>query len=72
MNVVKCPIAGSYLVRDERQPIPLGKTTSDVSVAVHCHTFGWLCDACGFSGDTTRPECEHVRAAQEVSDERVE
>ena len=69
MNVVKCPIAGSYLVRDENQPIPFGKTASDVSVVVHHYApmhrdIGWVCAECGFSGDTTRPECEHVRAAQ--------
>ena len=35
MTAVECPIAGTYLVRDETEPIPFGKTATDVSVVVH-------------------------------------
>ena len=64
MTAVSCPVPGTYLVRDESQPIPLGKTASDVSIVVHRWSFAWVCEACGYSADTTRPECEHVEAAK--------
>lgn len=64
MTSVQCPIEDTYLVRDETQPIPLGKTASNVSVVVHKYSFGWVCDECGYSGDTTKPSCKHVKAAQ--------
>ena len=64
MTAVRCPVPGTYLVRNESQPIPFGQTESSFSVVVHRYAFGWVCAECGFSGDTTRPECEHVKAAQ--------
>ena len=64
MTVVKCPIAGTFLVRDERQPIPLGKTPTDVSTVVQLYSFGWICVECGPSLDTAKETCWHVRAAQ--------
>ena len=64
MTVVECPIRGTYLVRDETQPIPLGKSPADVSVVVHEYRFGWVCGACGYAPAANRSECEHVRAAQ--------
>ncbi len=64
MTVVTCPIEGTYLVRDETQPIALGKTTTDQSVVVYEYRFGWVCSVDGYSGDTTRPGCEHIQAAQ--------
>ena len=67
MTVVRCPIAGTYLVRDESQPIPLGKTSSDVSVVVYRYSWGWACQGCGTATGTTRPECEHVIAAKRGS-----
>jgi len=63
MTVVRCPVPGTYLVRDETEPIPFGKTASDVSVIVHRYRFGWVCEMCGSATGTTRPECEHVKAA---------
>ena len=67
MTAVECPIAGTYLVRDETLPIPFGKTAADVSVRVHCYSFGWVCDRCGYAIGTTRPECEHVEAAKSAA-----
>ena len=64
MSVVTCPIEGTYLVRDETQPIALGKTPTDQSVVVQQYRFGWVCAEDGFAGDTTRPGCEHIQAAQ--------
>ena len=64
MTVVRCPVAGTYLVRDESQPIPVGKTASDVSVVVYRYSYGWVCQGCGSVVGTTRPECEHVKAAK--------
>ena len=67
MTVVRCPIAGTYLVRDESQPIPVGKTSSDVSVVVYRYSWGWVCQGCGSVVGTTRPECEHVKAARSAA-----
>jgi hypothetical protein len=67
MTVVTCPIKGTYLVRDEAQPIPLGKTPTDVSVVVQEYEFGWVCGSCGYSGDTTRAACDHIKAAQDAA-----
>ena len=64
MTVVRCPVPGTYLVRDEAEPIPVGKTTSDVSVVVHRYRYGWVCEECGSATGTTRPECDHVKAAK--------
>jgi len=64
MISVTCPIEGTYLVRDEAQPIPLGKTATDVSVVVHRYNFGWVCGACGYADAANRSECRHIRAAQ--------
>ena len=65
MTVVRCPVAGTYLVRDEAEPIPLGKTAADVSVVVHRYEFGWVCERCGFRDDTPLQDCKHVEAAKE-------
>jgi len=67
MTVVTCPIDGTYLVRDETQPIPVGKSPVDVSTVVFRYRFGWVCGSCGYSGDTTRAGCEHIKAAQEAA-----
>ena len=68
MTVVECPIKGTYLVRDETQgPPPLGKSMVDVSVVVHEYRFGWVCGECGYADAATRSECQHIRAAKEVS-----
>ena len=68
MTVVRCPIAGTYLVRDETQPIPVGKSPVDVSTVVYRYQFGWVCGECGgYSGDTTRIGCYHIKAAQEAA-----
>ena len=64
MTAVRCPVPGTYLVRDDAEPIPLGKTAVDVSVVVHRWSFGWVCQGCGSVVGTTRPECEHVKAAK--------
>ena len=64
MNVVRCPVPGTYLVRDETEPIPLGKTAADVSVVVHRYPFGWVCQGCGFRDGTTLQDCRHVQAAK--------
>jgi hypothetical protein len=66
MTAVECYIAGTYLVRDETQPIPVGKTATDVSVVVHLYPFGWVCDLDGYAGDTSRPECSHIDAARDA------
>jgi len=67
MTVVRCPVAGTYLVRDEDAPIPFGKAATDVSVVVHRYRYGWVCEECGSATGTTRLECEHVKAAKEGS-----
>jgi len=67
MTAVTCKVPGTYLVRDEAEPIPVGKTEADVSVIVYHYSFGWVCERCSYSGETTRPECKHIKAAQEVS-----
>ena len=67
MTAVTCPIEGTYLVRDETQPIPLGKTATDVSTVVYRYRFGWVCGTCGYSGDTSRAGCDHIKAAQEAA-----
>ena len=67
MTAVTCPIDGTYLVRDETQPIPVGKTATDVSTVVYKYQFGWVCGSCGYSGDTTRAGCDHIKAAQEAA-----
>jgi len=64
MSVVECPIEGTYLVRDETQPIPFGQTESSFSVVVHRYRFGWVCEGCGSATGTTRPECRHIAAAK--------
>ena len=64
MTVVECPIRGTYLVLDETQPIPLGKTKTDVSVVVHRYEFGWVCGACGYADAANRSECGHIKAAR--------
>jgi len=64
MNAVECPIRGTYLVRDEAEPIPFGQTESSFSVVVHQYDYGWVCKRCGFREGTTLQECEHVKAAK--------
>ena len=72
MTAIECPVPGTYLVRDETKPIPVGKTSTDVSVVVHRYAFGWVCEECGCVTGTTRSECEHVKAAKEAPYEPVE
>ena len=67
MTVVACPVVGTYLVRDETQPIPLGKTPTDVSVVVHRYRFGWVCTEDGYTGDTSRGACRHIWSAQKAA-----
>jgi len=64
MTAVRCPVPGTYLVRDSSQPIPYGQTESSYSVVVHRYRYGWVCQGCGAVVGTTRPECEHVKAAK--------
>ena len=64
MTAVRCPVPGTYLVRDETEPIPVGQTESSFSVVVHRYRFGWVCGECGYAGTTTRSECEHIQAAR--------
>ena len=64
MNGVRCLVPGSYLVRDETEPIPFGKTAADVSVAVHHYErFGWVCKRCGWESPL-RSDCKHIEAAK--------
>jgi len=66
MIVTACPIEGTYLIRDETQPIPLGKTATDVSTVVYRYKFGWVCASCGFvvtPFKAARNICEHIQAA---------
>ena len=65
MTAVRCPVPGTYLVRDESQPIPFGQNAASFSVVVHQYQFGWVCERCGFRDGTTLQECEHVKAAKE-------
>ena len=65
MTVVRCMVPGTYLVRNEAEPIPFGQTESSYSVVVHQYRFGWVCERCGFRDGTTLQECEHVKAAKE-------
>ena len=67
MTVITCPIEGTYLIRDESQRIPFGKTATDVSTVVYRYRFGWVCSVDGYSGDTTRPACHHIKAAQDAA-----
>jgi hypothetical protein len=66
MRAVRCPVPGTYLVRDETQPIPCGQTESSASVVVHRYRFGWVCDRCGCREGTTLQDCNHVQAAKEA------
>jgi len=59
MTVVRCMVLGTYLVRDETEPIPYGQTTASVSVVVHQYEWGWACTACRVTN------CNHIQAAQE-------
>ena len=61
---VKCPIWGTWLVRDRYEPIPLGKTPTDMSVAVHKHDYGWECKGCGKTIGTTKAQCVHIRVVR--------
>jgi len=64
MTIVRCPVQGTYLVRDETEPIPVGQTESSISVVVHRYRYGWVCGRCGLATGVTRPECEHVKAVK--------
>jgi hypothetical protein len=64
MTAVRCPVPGTYLVRDESQPIPFGQTEASFSVAVHQYRFGWVCERCEFRHGSTLQDCKHVKAAQ--------
>ena len=64
MTVVRCPVPGTYLVRNETEPIPFGQTEASFSVVVHRYEFGWVCERCGFRDGTTLQQCSHVRATQ--------
>jgi hypothetical protein len=68
MIAVRCPVPGTYLVRDESQPIPYGQTESSYSVVVHRYRYGWVCERCGFRQGTILQECLHVKAARERSE----
>jgi 5-keto 4-deoxyuronate isomerase len=57
-------IEGTYLVRDETQPAPLGQTRPSCSVVVHRYRYGWVCTVCQPALGTTRLECEHIAAAR--------
>ena len=63
-DTVRCRMPGTFLVRDEAQPIPVGKTKADVSVVVHHYPFGWVCTVCRPAIWTTRPECKHIAKAK--------
>ena len=62
LEAVDCKVPGTYLVRDERQRIPMGKTAADVSVIVHRYTFGYVCTVDG-APEWGRAEgtCDHIR-----------
>ena len=64
MNAIRCLVPGTYLVRDEAEPIPFGQTESSFSVVVHRYRYGWVCERCGFRDGTTLQECDHVEAAK--------
>ena len=64
MTAVRCPVPGTYLVRDDAEPIPVGQTESSFSVVVHRYQFGWVCDRCEFRAGSTLSECKHIRAAK--------
>ena len=67
MNGVRCLVPGSYLVRDETEPIPFGQTESNFSVVVHHYErFGWVCERCGYSVRPTGSDCKHIEAAKEA------
>ena len=61
---VECPVPGTYLVRDPYQPIPLGKTATDMSVVVYEYGLGFVCHEHGFAGNTSKQDCEHITAAK--------
>ena len=69
MEVESCPIWGTWLVRDRYEPIPFGKTSTDISTPVYLYNFGWLCDGCGNPNGTTTPECVHIKAVRKEVDE---
>ena len=65
MTVVRCPVPGTYLVRNETEPIPFGQTESSYSVVVHHYErFGWVCERCGYSARSTRSDCKHIEAVK--------
>ena len=64
MTIITCPIEGTYLVQPDG-PIPVGQTASSASVVVHKYDFGWVCNECLPTINTTRTFCLHVRKVQE-------
>ena len=55
---------GTYLVRNETQPIPFGQTKLSFSVVVHYYErFGWICERCGWESPL-RSDCKHIEAAK--------
>jgi len=64
---IRCPVPGTYLVRDDSGALPVGQTESSFSVVVHHYRFGWVCEQCGFRAGSTLQDCKHVRAAQRAA-----
>ena len=58
MMTAICKVPGTYLVRDSRLLIPIGKSEADVSTVVHEYKFGWICEGCG-----SKKNCIHIKAA---------
>ena len=64
MMTAICKVPGTYLVRDSRLPIPIGKSEADVSTVVHEYKFGWICEGCG-----SKKNCIHIKAAIKAKEE---
>jgi hypothetical protein len=68
MMTAICKVPGTYLVRDSRKPLPIGKTEADVSTVVQEYDFGWECKGCGPNKGSTTPSCIHIKAAMNAKD----
>jgi len=64
MTAIECPVPGTYLVRDEAEPIPFGQTEASFSVVVHRYSFAWVCERCEFHAGSTSQDCKHIKAAK--------
>ena len=70
LTVLQTPVALTWLVGDPTQPIPVGKTQTDMATPVWKYggeswNRGWAtCRDCGTFASTTKPDCDHIEAVK--------